>query len=125
MNGMFTEMYELFRKFEKKLERIGLDNKNLVWIDYFFKKGCVLECASRIFIEMQELFERKLEKIGVKVFFFKKGSVLERTSRMFIEMYEKVRKELRENWYKKFVWITLKKKRKGMVLSGMFIGMCK
>lgn len=47
-----------------------------------------MECASRIFIEMQELFERKLEKIGVKIFFFKKGSVLERTNRMFIEIYE-------------------------------------
>ena len=69
--------------------------RELIWIIRtsfglitFFKKGCVLECASRIFIEMQELFERKLEKIGVKIFFFKKGSVLERTNRMFIEIYE-------------------------------------
>ena len=36
MNGMFTKMYELFRRSEKKLKRIDLDNKNLVWIDYFF-----------------------------------------------------------------------------------------
>lgn len=46
-----------FGRFKKKLERIDLDNKNLVWIDYFFKKGYVLERASRTFIEMCELFE--------------------------------------------------------------------
>ena len=35
---VYRHMRIEFTEFKKKLKRIDLDNKNLVWIDYFLKK---------------------------------------------------------------------------------------